>query len=121
MLKEKLFGATEIPLLKLGLDAYALRQRAISDNIANAETYGYNRKEVKFEDKLQKMRESGLESDKIDPTLVVDNHPSDVNDISNVDIDREMADMAKNQLQFNAAARMSFMLFEMLKTSIKGF
>lgn len=120
MLKEKLFGATEIPLLKLGLDAYAIRQRAIADNIANAETQGYKRKEVRFEEKLKELRISRFESGKVAPEVVVDKKPSDINDISNVDIEREMADMAKNQLQFNAAAKMSYLFFDLIKTSIKG-
>ena len=120
MLKEKLFGATEIPLLKLGLDAYTMRQRAIADNIANIETKGYRRKDVRFEEKLKKLRVSGLNANKIAPAVVMDNQPSDINDISNVDIDREMADLAKNQLQFNAAVKMSYSFFDLIKTSIKG-
>ncbi len=134
MLKEKLFGATEIPLLKLGLDAYALRHKAISDNLANAETIGYKRKEVRFEDKLQELARSGLlertterhlgtyvlGSEQLTPELMIDTTPSDVNDINNVDIDNEMSEMAKNHLQFNYASHLSKMFFELLNTSIRG-
>ena len=60
-LKDKLFGATRIPLLGKALDAYSRRHRAIADNVANAETIGYTRKRVQFEDKLkQAMGRGGL-------------------------------------------------------------
>ena len=53
MIKNLLFRKTVIPTLTKGLDVYALRQKTISGNIANVETPGYNRKEVKFEEQLQ--------------------------------------------------------------------
>ncbi len=134
MLKDRLFGATELPLLRLGLDAYALRQRAISDNVANAETFGYQRKQVKFEEKLEKLLNArdlrrtheqhlfNLVNDmrELVPELEIDPTLSDVNDLSNVDIDREMSDMAKNHLQFTYAGHMARMFYELLNTSIKG-
>ena len=134
MLKDRLFGATQIPLLRLGLDTYALRHRAISDNVANAETYGYQRKEVKFEEKLEdilRMRdlrrthEMHLSSvvkdpEELAPELLIDPTPSDINDMSNVDIDREMSDMAKNHLQFVFSGNMARRFFELLNTSIRG-
>ena len=134
MLKEKLFDATSLPLLKLGLDVYSLRNRAIADNIANAETPGYQRKHVVFEEKLQKALEHRdlrrthtrhmsiprLDMSKLTPELKLDKTVSDVNDISNVDIDSEMADLAKTQLQFNFSARMSRLFYELLTTSIRG-
>jgi len=134
MLKDRLLDATQIPLLRLGLDAYALRHRAIADNVANAETFGYQRKEVKFEDKLEailrmrnlrrthEMHLTSMVKDPEDlaPELLIDPVPSDVNDLSNVDIDREMSDMAKNHLQFVYAGDMARRFFELLNTSIKG-
>ena len=134
MLKDRLLDATQIPLLKLGLDAYALRHRAIADNVANAETYGYQRKEVKFEEKLEEvlrrrdirrtheMHLTSLikEPEELAPELLIDPVPSDTNDLSNVDIDREMSEMAKNHLQFVYAGNMTRRFFELLNTSIKG-
>ena len=134
MLKEKLFDATSLPLLKLGLDTYSLRHRAIADNVANAETPGYQRKQVVFEEKLQKAMEHKdlqgtskrhmtiprLDMSKFAPELKLDKTESDVNDISNVDIDSEMADLAKTQLQFNFSAHMSRLFYELLTTSIRG-
>lgn len=154
-LKELLFGATRIPLIGKGLDAFALRHRAISDNVANSETPGYNRREVEFEEKLKQLigkdrmtvshpdhiggsrsmrlsegelgyREvisaggSFIREDKITPELLTDRESSDVSDINNIDIDREMGDMAANHLQFTFAAKMDKAFFDLLKSSISG-
>ena len=134
MLKDHLFAATQIPLLRLGLDTYALRHRAISDNIANTETFGYQRKEVTFEEKLEdiirlrdlrRTHEKHLSSvikdpSELAPQLLIDPTPSDTNDMSNVDIDREMSDMARNHMQFVFSGNIARRLFELLNTSIRG-
>ncbi len=46
-------GVTSTAALKKGLDAWAMRQRAHAQNIANAETPGYRRVVVDFEAKLK--------------------------------------------------------------------
>jgi len=134
MLKEILFDATRLPLLAKGLDAYALRHRAISDNIANSETVGYNRRVIEFEERLrlakgagglQRTHEGHLGSGGVDPTsldphVVTDADKSDINDLNNVDIDREMADLAENHLQFNFASRLAKLYFELIQSSIRG-
>ncbi len=154
-IKDQLFGSTRIPLLGIGLDAFALRHRAISDNVANTETQGYTRREVKFEEKLRELvnrggmvrtddshlggggitkrledgvivhegisfGESRVRSDRITAELLYDHSETDVNDLNNVDIDREMGDMASNHLKFNYAARMDKAYFDLIKTAIRG-
>lgn len=134
MLRELLFDQTRIPILMKGLDAYALRHRAIADNVANAETVGYERHVVEFEDRLrsaigagglrrthpQHLGSGGVDLRSLDPKVTVDAVPSDVNDLNNVDVDREMAELAANHLQFNFAARLARLYFEGLQTSIRG-
>lgn len=134
MIKEKLFNATKLPLLSKGLDAYALRHRAISDNVANIETPGYRRRKVEFEAKLQSaigkdtlvktnsrhLGHGGMRLKSIEPKMVIDDVPSDINDINNVDIDREMGNMARNHLQFSFAAKIASQSFALLNFSIRG-
>lgn len=134
MLKELIIEATPLGLLSKGLDVYGMRQRAIASNIANAETPGYERKWVTFEDQLRHLIRSeatkkssteipnnwGELSRKIRPQLVVDNTLSESNDINNVNIDQEMAQLAQNHLQFLIAARLTKHYFEMLNLSLKG-
>lgn len=130
-----LFDRTRIPLLTKGLDAYALRHRAISDNVANSETVGYQRRTIEFEERLRMASEDqgglkrtsgnhlghgGVNPASIEPKVVVDVEKTDVNDLNNVDIDREMADMTQNHLQFNFASRLAKSYFELLQQSMKG-
>lgn len=134
MIQERLFGPTPIPLLKKGLDSYALRHRAISDNVANTETTGYRRKKVLFEEKLRQVMKldglrrthpmhmglGGIRLQKLDPELVYDPEPTDINALNNVDIDREMAEMARNHLQYSFAGKLIKQRFEGINTSIRG-
>ncbi len=134
MLKELLFDQTKIPMLVRGLDAYAMRHRAIADNVANAETVNYDRRIVEFEDKLRTaisaggltrtnakhLGSGGIDMESLNPKMRIDTVPSDINDLNNVDIDREMAEMAENHLQFSFASKLARQYFEGLQSAIKG-
>lgn len=50
-----LISSSKIDLLTLGLDGLSARHKAISSNIANADTPGYKRVDVTFEDQLEKI------------------------------------------------------------------
>ena len=117
MIKSILNNKTTMATVLKSLDAGMLRARTIANNVANITTPGYKRIEVSFEGELRKAldrtRLKGIKTDSkhldigrkdisrlnpkaykpVDPTL-----PSGVN---NVDIDKEMADLAENQLRYN--------------------
>ena len=136
MLKQFLFNKTSIPLTGKMLDAASMRVRVISSNIANAQTPGYQRKEVVFEKELQKalkghgiignqthkrhMHLGGAKFENVRPKMVVPDDQSKPNGINNVDIDREMVRLAENQLTYYAAARLMALKFEGLRTAIRG-
>ena len=136
MLKQFLFNKTSIPLAGKMLDAASMRVRAISSNIANAETPGYQRKEVEFEKELQKaltghgvvgkrtherhMNIGGAKFENVHPKTVIPDDPSTPNGINNVDVDREMVRLAENQLTYYTAARLMALRFESLRTAIRG-
>ena len=134
MLKEMLFDATRIPMLAKGLDAYALRHRAIADNVANSETVGYQRHVIEFEERLKlasgssglqrtdarHLGSGGLDSSSMEPRVLKDPAKSDTNDLNNVDIDHEMSEMAQNHLQFSFASRIARMYFESIQNAIRG-
>lgn len=132
--KSHLFGTTTRQLLYKDLDANTMRSRAISQNIANAMTPGYERVEVSFEEQVReamkkqvvgtRTQEDHLELGRkaslkkveaftyrpYDPTL-----PGEVN---NVDIDIENAKMAENQIQYNF--NIEFSGFDKYMAAIKG-
>ncbi len=107
-----------INFLQSGLDGAAARQKALSDNIANVNTPGYKRKEVNFKNKLksaiaehdQQLKLSSSDEKHISQqnatkasfeTVRENNNFTYRNDGNNVDIDVEMAEMAKNNLYYN--------------------
>lgn len=123
------------PLLEKALDASWLRNDAISDNIANVDTPGYKRKDVKFQDYLKaaisKDTIAGIVNNPkhISINETIDNMKfkitKDYNTMSmrmdgnNVDIDVEMAELAKNQLLYNSYATLMNQHFGRLKSAIR--
>ncbi len=103
-------------LLEKGLDAVWKRQEAISGNISNIDTPGYKAKRVEFEsmfkNAIQSMENGGgagpdgqnrlIDVSELNPTVYEDNSTSMRMDGNNVNIDQEMASMAKNMIQYQA-------------------
>jgi flagellar basal-body rod protein FlgB len=136
----KLFDLTTIPTLSRALSAYALRHKTIAANVANAGTVGYVPKQVNFEEQLSSVAENqpGLRGVTSDPRhlpigaesvtdaqpYVQDEKPSSGDPLASgangVDIDQEMADLAKNQIRYKFAARLTGIAFQELDKSIRG-
>ena len=103
-------------IIKNGLDAASARQKAVSANIANVNTPGYKAEKVQFESELRKaLGKDGLAMDKTHENhlggarassisaKVVKSQSSSMNENgNNVDIDREMVDLAANEIYYNA-------------------
>jgi len=94
------------------LDATWRRNEAIAQNIANVDTPGYKRKTVSFEEELRELMESKdfkkSNVDKIDIKVTEDNKNLSTRlDGNNVDIESEMAAMAKNTIQYNALIQLA--------------
>ncbi|MDP8207234.1 MAG: flagellar basal body rod protein FlgB [Candidatus Electryonea clarkiae] len=124
--------------LKKGLNAYSLRHKVLAANIANSETSGYRAQKVRFEEQLQKAldRQSfGLSrSDKhhiplraglrrmesLRAEVVDDDTPDMYNGLNNVDIEKEMAQMATNQIHYSATTKIMKIRYQMLQSSIRG-
>ncbi len=119
---QNLYGKSSV--LEKSLNASWARNDVISQNLANVDTPEYKRKDIAFEEFLSdSMGKVGLEGnladkrhipinnssdvDKIEPALVEDNSDSSMRiDGNNVDIDSEMANLAKNQIKYNALVQM---------------
>ena len=137
----KLFDNTKIGVLANALDAYTLRHKVISSNIANIGTPGYRAKAVEFESALSTemarttvastvTNARHIEIGSADPAMaapkVVDAAPNGFSEedmksgINDVDIDSEMAEMAKNQIRFKYVSKLLGNSFMSLQKSIKG-
>jgi flagellar basal-body rod protein FlgB len=136
----RLFDGTKIPVLNRALDAYALRQKVIAGNLANITTPGYKAQSVKFEEELSGAMQSGsIPGKTTDPrhmaiggstlqgvTPTVESTPAGAqtdalaSGVNNVDLDQEMAELAKTQLRFRFAARLIGDTFRGIQKSIRG-
>lgn len=103
--------------LRTALDVQMKRQELHAQNIANAETPGYKRKYVAFEEylqeskmKLRMQRTNEKHLPAITKTImakeVTQKNTSITNDKNNVDIDMEMTEMVKDALRYQVLARM---------------
>lgn len=96
-----------INLLEAGMKVEGLRQKAIASNIANMETPGYRRVDVKFEESLAKALDSSdsVDLDEIEPDIF---HPQSTpvrGNGNDVIIEAEVGDLVKNSLRYRAYAR----------------
>ncbi len=138
----KLFDSTRIPILNKALDAYSARHKVIASNIANITTIGYRAKAVTFDEELSGAMEQLL----LRPALTNERHmiagglpdgkehvqvvdaasaglsPIDPNSgvPNNVNIDNEMAELAKNQIRFKFSSKLLGETFRGLQKSIRG-
>ncbi len=128
---DKLLSNTNV--IQKSLDAAWSRNEIISQNIANVDTPGYKRKDVAFEEYLinSKKRITGNRTDvrhipispsdidSVEPTVTQDYSKLSMRiDGNNVDIDTEMADLAKNSIKFNALTQMLNGSFSKIKSVI---
>ena len=129
-----LFGKTTRQLVYKSLDANAKRSRAIAQNLANVSTPGYQRKEVSFEDQLQKALKIKIDGEqtsekhmgigrtealkRISPEVYTSKDPVLAGEINNVDIDLEMSKLAENQIQYNFNVKFSG--FDKYQAAIRG-
>ncbi len=112
----------------------SLRQKVIAKNIANVNTVGYQKEDVKFNELLQqglnvnmqvtntKHFNRGLDADETSSefTVVKDQSQDMVSGFNNVEIDKEMADLAENAILFKFAARKLNSYFKNLQDVIRG-
>lgn len=109
MFLDRVFYQNDI--LEAAMHAAALRGAVLSNNIANADTPGYKRSEVTFEDSLAdaltKFRNTGeLDLSRCAPGIrAVNTNLSYRKDGNNVDMQTEMVDFYNNTMRYNSMAQ----------------
>ena len=130
----RILGDTTAGMLEKALAGSSLRHKVIGNNIANVNTPGFKRSEVSFENELAAASKgeapSGLtrtnakhlspKTATVSPTVTAVTNNSLRTDGNNVDIDAEMAAMAKNNVLYNAIAQRLGNYYTNLKSAIKG-
>ena len=135
MLLDKLLFSDNVPkAMKKSLDLMSTRQSVISSNIGNLDTPGFKASEIDFQGqlrealgskgqlKLQSTNEkhfgpktSNIGSLAADPFEEEDAAKSNGN---NVDVDKEMAKMAENQIFYNAVIQLMMKRGSTVRASI---
>lgn len=117
----------KIDLFNKSLTASWMKNQAISNNIANVNTPNYKRETVKFEELLQNSMETQMRktnekhmplTNNITPIVEKDKNTSFRKDGNNVNIDIEMAELAENQMKYNALTTELNNAFKRLKSAI---
>lgn len=128
-----------LDFLTKSLDAHAMEQKVLANNIANVNTPNFKGTEVAFKDQLENVLRnqqlqlplktddprditSGLPLSLADvkPRLISDPTTSMRSDGNNLDIDQQMATLAKNSMEVNALTRLVSDDFRDLRSSIEG-
>ena len=113
--------AQSLGLLGQTLNAASLRHRVIAQNVANVNTPGYRRLEVKFAENLASALSSqnGSASPAMVPRVEIADGPERV-DGNTVDIDVEMNQLVKNALLYQAAASVAASRIATMRSAITG-
>ncbi|MEK5039556.1 flagellar basal body rod protein FlgB [Sporosarcina sp. FSL K6-3457] len=126
-----IFGGT-ISHLERGLDFSATKGKVISQNIANVDTPNYKAKNVNFKEVLANVKANTLEAYRTDARHIAfksNGTHSGVFNYSNlryrhdgngVDMEKEQADLAVNQIYYNALVDRINGKFNTLQNVIKG-
>ena len=115
-----LFDSTYMSL-DSALGAAGLRHQALANNIANVNTPGFKRSDVQFDGLLAKaLDQSEASGDSsaiknLKPATQMDETTTMRADGSNVDIDLEMANLAENNVRYNALVQLAAKKIHMLE------
>ncbi len=136
-----LLGGASFQRIESAISAASLRQSVLANNIANVDTPYYKRSDVAFEEllaqamggqsstqtlsgKVTNARHIPINGSSMSslpmPQVITENSTSINNNRNNVDIDKEMALMAENQLRYNLLVQQINHEVKMLRTGIEG-
>lgn len=104
------------------LDFSAIKQKVIAQNIANADTKNYKRREVEFKEVLEN-KLNIIESSRkrgSDFEVKIDEESAVLSNGNNVNVNQEMADMAKNSIIFKFGAKKINGYYQNLQNVIRG-
>jgi flagellar basal-body rod protein FlgB len=100
-----------------GIEQYmnlvSARQKVVASNIANADTPGYQTKDVDFNSEFQ----SQMSGSK--PNVIEVSGLKNKNDGNNVDMDREARLLAENALRFSVASSLAHSEISTIRTAIE--
>ncbi|MCG8372958.1 MAG: flagellar basal body protein [Balneolales bacterium] len=109
-----LIESSHSELLGRAMDAYSLRQKITATNIANADTPGYKRHEVHFEEALREAEANG------GTASMKNTNPSIIETDQNVILENELIEQADTQYRFQLVTRALRHHFDIVRGGITG-
>lgn len=104
----------QLSLLRNAMTAYTKRRRALSGNLANVDTPGYDRTSVSFEEELRDVRDDALGGDQSEveaEVVVEDEKPV---------LEEELMALSDTQMRMQHASRAVSHHFDLMRTGITG-
>ena len=128
----KLFSNT-VSTLENALNYSSMKQKIVSQNIANVDTPNYKAKDVSFKAALEGALGKSFDAKRTDARhlefkghngaltgTIIKNNVNYNENGNSVDLDKEMSDLATNQIYFNALTERINGKFNSLQTVIRG-
>ncbi len=126
--------------IEIALKGLSMRGKAIAGNIANLNTPNYKRRQVNFEETLQKVQSAENLSDiplektnekhfsnsifSINDAMEGMEEKTEDNDFfingNNVDIEREMVELTKTGMRYKAITSLAKKQYDSMRTTIRG-
>jgi flagellar basal-body rod protein FlgB len=130
----KIFDKAGIPLYERLLKVVSSSQKVTSANIANVSTPGYQKKQVNFKDEMNRYMapEKTVVAKATDSRHISKGSPRNVvkikeiksgdnsSGVNNVDIEKEMMNLAEGQLMYEYGAKKLARTFGFLRAAIRG-
>jgi flagellar basal-body rod protein FlgB len=112
---------TSLLAIERALVGASLRQRALANNLANANTPGFKRSDVDFHGVLAKALDDGVEGpavSRVGFSLATDTRSAMRADGNNVDVDVETASLAENALDYQALVAVARARLQTIRSAI---
>ena len=109
-----------VDLIEAGIKAESLRQKANANNVANLQTPGYRRADVKFKELLVKALETsgGVDLSEIEAQIYQPDNTAVKSDGNDVSMEVELGEMIKNSLRYKTYIRLLQKKYQQLDLAI---
>jgi flagellar basal-body rod protein FlgB len=104
--------------LQAAIRGAGLRQTALAQNVANANTPGYQRKDVDFESSLRTAMADGQNPDNLQFGVQTDGSAPMQPDGNSVDIDTESSKLAENGIDYQSLVSVEKTRLEILQSAM---
>lgn len=107
-------------IINAGIKSESLRQKAIANNVANLQTPGYRRVDVKFQDILAKAMESsnGIDVTELEAEIYQPNETPINSNGNDVNLEFEVGQMVKNSIKHKALTRLLAKKYQQIDLAI---